>query len=194
MRLQGIAWELIKLRVDVVYTVLASIAILIGAIWAIYTFVAQREAVWNLEMTLATETLTYIRNLRLLILRVGLANKGKRKIIAGKNGLVLNIMRLPTTFRELELLPRIGANVAGATTVVKDFNMLGHYTEYYQLEPGAKYVETEAVISSEGECFLIRLEFFGDDDSDVITSYYFVAASASSPYPRQLTGTVRKHG
>ena len=171
-----------KLRFESAYALLASIAILVAGGWALYTYVIQREGVWNIDMSLSTETVAYGPAQSLLVLKVNLENRGKRKVTPADHGLRLSISKVPKDAVPWTLVWRDGRRLENGETVINSYDMLGHYDGDYDVEPGAVYQETEALVVDSDAVLLITLQFFGPD-KDFITQYYYVKATPGAPSP-----------
>jgi hypothetical protein len=165
------------------------VAIIVGGLWAYETFVRERESIWNLNLSLNAETLPLERSNRLVILRVDLENQGKVAIRPGRDGLQLRVVQIPKDIPPTRLIARQGLNLKGEKQIIYGYNMLAHYKTdaehpekiYYEIEPGAKYQETEAMVASEGDILLVSLQFFGSD-GDSITQYKYLVVSAGSVF------------
>ena len=77
--------------VDVISKVVTTLAILAGAVWALFTYVLYKIGANNLLMTLDSEAVTYRDNLRVVVIRVTLKNVGRVRVLAGSGGCTLSI-------------------------------------------------------------------------------------------------------
>jgi hypothetical protein len=113
-------------------------------------------------------------------------NRGKRKIVASKDGLRLWVEEIPRSLPSGTFIARNGPNIEGATPLIDDYAMLSHYGSFekqrgkrYELEPGATYRETESVIVDKGVTLLVCAAFF-TSDGDSIAQYRYVNTAVDS--------------
>jgi hypothetical protein len=167
--------------VELVYKLLAVLAIVIGGGWVLYTRAIQHENVWNINLSISSESFAYHEKARLVAIRVDLENHGKQPVLAARRGLDLAVVQLPRNIEPNNIVMRKDLNIEGANPIVQHLNMLRHYESSgdekdfvpYEIEPGAKYQETEAIVASEGDTLLVRVRFWGTDD-DFIQQYRII--------------------
>jgi hypothetical protein len=171
--------------VETVYHVLASVAIIVGGIWALFTYVVQHEGIWNVDLSISSESMPYKDTLRAVVVRVDLQNRGKRAVRAGEGGLELTVVRVPQGLEPYQPVWRTKMifDDKGQQTVANHIDMLRHYKSHgiyeYELEPAAVYQETEAILAKEGDLLLLEIQFFGPD-GDSIRQYKYVTVDGFS--------------
>lgn len=187
--------ERIKSYVELAYHILACFAIIIGALWALRAYIVQHEYLWNIDMTLSSESYQYPSQHRMVVLRVDLENRGKQPVRAGKSGLILTVVRVARDVPPDQVVRRTRTHfAAGQKTIVRELNMLRHYEENwdparasaapYELEPGSKRQETEAVLVTERDLLLVEVHFFGIDGDSISQYRYIYAGRADSTEQR----------
>ena len=80
------------------------LAIIVGGPWILGVYLAHRQHAWNLQVDISQTFQPINGNLRLLVVKVALENKGKVRVSRSKNekGLNIAVLRIdqPTTRRE----------------------------------------------------------------------------------------------
>jgi hypothetical protein len=124
----------------------------------------------------------YEQDREVLALDVSLKNVGKTKVIAGPRGMRLTVVKLPSGLKAETAVMRDGIKIAGSTPVIEDFDMLKHYPgDPYEIEPGAEYFESEALIIHSCDILAYAIQFYAaNSPDDPLTQYGFTQVGSPS--------------
>ena len=139
------------------------LAVVVGAIWAAGTFVLFRSQVENLNLSITTQQVPYTGDLRLLIVHVRPKNLGK--VLGRPDTYRLRVKEIPVSGQAWKALQR------SELKEILSLNMLRHYPEGYEIEPGVEYDDIEIIVVKKGATLLVSAELgfeYPDNDDDNI--------------------------
>ncbi len=157
---------------DMINQILNSIAIIVGGIWVYWRFIRTRFGTWNLKLNVRMETQHYNESQKLLIIKIGLENKGNIKISPGNKGVRITIRKLERDKSEGSILDLDqGKVIVESLDVLRKYHLPKIGYRNYEIEPKCEYQEIECLPITQGETISVRTEFFWKDEKDSIIDY-----------------------
>ncbi len=156
--------------ITIVTSIVNSVALLIGGIWAFNNFIRSRAGVWNLNIQVAPETIEVEDGRKLLVINVHLRNIGNVKIVPGPSGCVVKVIPIITNTEEV-----FSEIKADTSKIIYQEDILKKYYRpkigynNYEIEPNSEYHEEICLLVEEKNIFEIQVEFFYKQDKDSIT-------------------------
>jgi hypothetical protein len=153
--------------IQTVESLVTTLAIVIGGIWALREYRRRREYLWNIVIDCTKEVFPYSTGKGLLVICIDLRTIGKQVFVPGSNGLEIAIERFPSTLESKELL------VWGrGTPFLKKMDILEAYLDKediatgnkdykkddsYAIDVGSTYHETFSIVVDKGFIYLIEI-------------------------------------
>jgi hypothetical protein len=140
-------------RVDLASKLLTSAAIIVGGIWALFTFDLLRTGVPSVQLTIAPEVFPTSGGTALVLLSIGMKNVGRVSARAGRHGCILSVHRQDDQ-------PECGHLFdPGRELVTQDlFEHYGSGRRVY-LDPGSELHESCALIVKPGTLLRVQADF-----------------------------------
>ena len=153
---------------DIFESLVTALAIILGGIWSYWNFVIKRQSIWNLQLFLEPEILTYNSGQRLLVVYVVLKNTGQVKVIPGPKGCRISIWEIPKNKEKgNQIFPKEGKVLLKNIDILRKYKEKGGYWKY-EIEPNCLYQEVEAITVMKGDLLGIEVKFYPPEDDDFI--------------------------
>jgi hypothetical protein len=165
----------ISAYVDIITSVLSTLALLIAGFWAWWTFAIKRTGKWNLGLAIQTEAFTYSSDpdIRLLVITIRLKNMGSVRITPGTKGLVLKVTKMDETATCYDPVnySENGTVIYGPSDMLEKYRHPKKGYKCYEIEPNNEYTEIETIVVKKADLLTVECRFYGKDNVDSITEY-----------------------
>lgn len=141
-------------RVDLVSKMLTSAAIVVGGIWALFTFDLLRTGVPSVQLAIEPKVVELASRRALVLLSIGMKNVGRVSARAGRHGCRLSVY---ASGLEDEVGP-----IDCPEQLVMEQELFGHYgpDRRVYLDPGAELHEACVLATPPGTLLLVRVDFY----------------------------------
>lgn len=158
---------------EIINNLSVGLAALIGSGWAVYTFLLARTHVWNLQLKVEHDVVSYQDDRCLVIIKVLLKNVGKVRVKPGLKGCRVSAKRIPHNWSSgivVDWESLKGKLILDNVDIIARRNNASY--PLYEIEPGTEYQEILPIVFNSGDFIMMQTRFWWEDDKDFITNYH----------------------
>jgi hypothetical protein len=183
-------FEEIEKLAGIVQSAVTTLALVIGAGWAIRKYIIRREEVWNLKLRYEYEVRPFTERYDLLLLYLHAENIGNIVIRIGKKGCVVTVREIPRSADRPHMLrpdqerpPLLEEEIINSRGTAKYIR--------YEIEPGASYKHTIPLVLPRGILLEVRAVFWWKNDEEATSARAIIDLAPN--VPRREPGAVKRY-